>query len=70
MKVKEHPRRFSNLISWSPIHEFFMKWNRNAKTTQIKTNDRGTKTENIENLKLIGKYPKLAAKRTEIAEKL
>jgi len=28
-----------------------MKWNRNAKTTQIKVNDRGTKIENAENLK-------------------
>ena len=40
-----------------------MKWNRNAKTTQIKANDRGTKTKNAENLKPTGK-------RTEIAEKL
>ena len=28
-----------------------MKWNRNAKTTQIKANDRGIETENTENLK-------------------
>ena len=27
-----------------------MKWNRNAKTTQIKANDKETKTENAENL--------------------
>ena len=70
MKVKEHPWRFSNLTSWSLIHEFFMKWNENAKTTQTKANDRGTKTENAENLKPTGKWPNLAGKRTEISEKL
>ena len=31
-----------------------MKWKINAKTTQIKANDRGTKTENTENLKPTG----------------
>ena len=70
MKVKEHPWRFSNLISWSLFHDFFMKWNRNAKTTQIKVNDKGTKIEDVENLKPTGKCPKLAGKHTEIAEKL
>ena len=40
-----------------------MKWNRNPKTTQIKANDRGTETENAENLKPTRKH-------TEIAEKL
>ena len=34
-----------------------MKWNRNAKTTQIKVNDRGTKTQNTENLKPTEKCP-------------
>ena len=68
--MKEHPWRLSSLISWSIIHEFFIKWNRNAKTTQIKANDRGTKTKNAENLKPTGKYPKLAEKSTEIVEKL
>ena len=47
-----------------------MKWNRNAKTTQIKANDRGTKTENVENLKHTRKCPKFAEKRKKIAEKL
>jgi len=47
-----------------------MKWNRNAKTTQIKVNDRGTKTENAENLKPTEKCPKLTRKHTKIAEKL
>ena len=47
-----------------------MKGNRNAKTTQIKANDRGTKTENAENLKPTEKCPKLVEKRTKIAEKL
>ena len=35
-----------------------MKWNRNAKTTQTKANDRGTKTENAENLKPTGECSK------------
>ena len=70
MKVKEHLWRFANLISWSLIHEFFMKCNRNAKTTQIKANDCETKTENAENLKPTGKSPKLVGKCMEIAEKL
>ena len=47
-----------------------MKWNRNAKTTQIKANDRGTKTENAENLKPTGKCPKLAEKYMKVVEKL
>ena len=40
-----------------------MKWNRNTKKHKLKENDRGTKTENEENLKP-------TRKRTEIAEKL
>ena len=47
-----------------------MKWNRNVKIIQIKANDKETKTKNAENLKPTGKCPKLAGKRTEIAEKL
>ena len=47
-----------------------MKWNRNAKTAQIKADERGTKTENAENLKPTGKCPKLAKKCTKIVEKL
>ena len=39
-----------------------MKWNKNAKTTQIKENDRGTKTENAKNLKPTQKCLKLAEK--------
>ena len=35
----------------------------------MKANDRGTKTENVTNLKPIGKCPKLVGKCTEIAEK-
>ena len=42
-----------------------MKWNRNAKTTQIKANDRGTKTENTKNLKPTRKCPKFAGKMYE-----
>jgi len=45
-----------------------MKWNRNAKTTQIKANDRGTKIKNAENLKLTRKCPKLAGNRRETQE--
>ena len=47
-----------------------MKWNRNAKTTQIKVNNRGTKTKNAENLKPTGKSTKWAEKRTKITGKL
>jgi len=45
-----------------------MKWNRNAKPTQIKANDRGTKTENAKNFKPTEKCPKLARKRTKVAQ--